>query len=495
MSPDAGSPRAERRSGEQARWRQVLEVAPEAYVAVRADGRIADWNRRAEILFGWSRREAVGQPAGILSADRTMDLASGALAQPAEPFDLLAADRQGRLFTAQCTAWGVDRRGSTTAHVFLVDVTERRRAERASALLTAVVEGSTDAMVTTDPDGRILSWNAGAEQMCGWTAREAVGAPDALYVPADRAAVTAELQRRLRSGDVVAPVETEWLTRGGTRVPVALTLSPVHDDQGRVVATSATARDITEQRWMAETLDDTLRRLQAAALEARASEAVSRTFLADAAHQLRTPVAGIRACAETLLRGPPSGDAERLLAMMVRESIRAGDLIAALLRIARLDQGVPLATERVDLVALCAEEVERLGLLRPELTVALEVVPPAPPGPVCLDAAAVREVLGNLGDNAVRHAVGRVLVRVEAAGEQVGVRVLDDGPGVPEGDREAVFQRFVSLDGRGGSGLGLPIARGLARAMGGDLLCDGGFLLTLPGPPSPEPVAAEPDGR
>jgi PAS domain S-box-containing protein len=475
---------SDRRSDEHARWRQVLEVAPEAYLAIDDGSRIADWNRRAEALFGWSQEEVRGRPVSLLVAPSSPTgfpegLASCSPEELAEPFDLLGVRRDGHVLDVQCTVWGVDRRAGGVAHVFLQDVTERRRAQQAAALLTAVVESSSDAMITRDLDGVIVSWNAGAERIYGWSAEEAVGQPDSLIVPPDRAAEWADMMSVLRRGGRVSGVETERLSRGGTRVPVALTLSPVHDAQGRMVATSAIGRDVTEQRWMAETLDATLQQLHAAADEARESEAASRRFLADAAHQLRTPVAGIRACAETLLLGSSAADADRLLAMLVRESTRAGNLISDLLRIARLDQGVPLSVAPVDVVRLCADEVERLSLLRPEVVVRLEVRQP-PPATVTLDRAALREVLSNLGDNAVRHADRSVGFDLDVTADELRLSVRDDGGGVPEPSREEVFERFVSLDGQGGSGLGLPIARALARAMGGELRCDGGFVLTLP---------------
>ncbi len=474
----------ERRSAEHTRWRQVLEVAPEAYLAIDRRSCIADWNRRATVLFGWAPEEVLGRPVSLLvdpsSPAGFPDGVAGSTPQDVvEPFEMLGVGRDGRVFDVQCTVWGVDRRDSGVAHVFLQDVTERRRAQEAAALLTAVVEGSADAMITRDLDGVIISWNAGAERIYGWSAKKAMGQADSLIVPPDRAPELAEMMSTLRRGGRVSAVETERVTRGGTRVPVALTLSPVHDVHGRMVATSAIGRDVTEQRWMAETLDATLQQVQTAAEEARESEAASRRFLADAAHQLRTPVAGIRACAETLLRGPSAGDADRLLAMMVRESTRAGNLISDLLRIARLDQGVPLSAEPLDVVRVCADEVERLSLLRPEVDVLLEVHR-APPGPLTLDGAAVGEILSNLGDNAVRHASRAVVMELDVTQDVLRLQIRDDGPGVPEAAREEVFERFLSLDGEGGSGLGLPIARGLARAMGGELRCDGGFVLTLP---------------
>jgi signal transduction histidine kinase len=112
--------------------------------------------------------------------------------------------------------------------------------------------------------------------------------------------------------------EGERLARNGERLPVSVRLSPVRDADAGIVAVAVGARDVTEQRWMASTLDSTLAALQQAADDAKASEESTRRFLADAAHQLRTPMTGIRACAETLLRGASQEDADLLMATMVR---------------------------------------------------------------------------------------------------------------------------------------------------------------------------------
>lgn len=244
-------------------------------------------------------------------------------------------------------------------------------------------------------------------------------------------------------------------------------------------------RDDTELGRLAVAFDEMLDSLEAAIADARSSEERTRRFLADAAHQLRTPLAGIRASVETLLREDDPESRDRLMGNLVRETGRAGRLLSALLRMARLEQERPPDPVTVDLREIVETEAERARDLAPDLDV--RTVADGAATRARADPPLVREALANLLDNARRHARTRVTVRLFRDERHIGIRVEDDGPGVPEGAEELVFERFVTLDGRGGSGLGLPIARAAVRVHGGDLVHrDGGFELTLPtGPGGP----------
>lgn len=203
-------------------------------------------------------------------------------------------------------------------------------------------------------------------------------------------------------------------------------------------------------------------------------------FLDDAAHQLRSPMAGIQACAEALLRGPAPAERDRLLANVVRETTRGGRILASLLLLARLGQDEALNLSPCDLVALCADEADRIWSLAPRLDIVLRANRP-PDGLLLLDAAVVSEILANLLDNARRHAANAIQVLVDTGPESVLIRVIDDGPGLGEDMVERAFEPFVSLDAMGGPGLGLSVARALARAHGGDLTYEeGGFVVRLP---------------
>ena len=245
----------------------------------------------------------------------------------------------------------------------------------------------------------------------------------------------------------------------------------------------------------AAAFDDMLDSLEGAETTARASEERTKRFVADAAHELRTPIAGVQAVAEALMQtGLDEAGAEerdRMNLLLVRESRRAGRLVDDLLALARIDAGLELQLESVDLLALAEAEVSRSGLLAPDLDIEAEGIAVSVVG----DPQRLAQVLVNLSDNA-RQATGpegKVRLRVGVFAGRATITVKDNGPGVAFSDRERIFDRLTRLDEardrrHGGSGLGLAIARGVARAHGGDLTCaapDPGepgaaFVLSLP---------------
>jgi two-component system, OmpR family, sensor kinase len=237
-------------------------------------------------------------------------------------------------------------------------------------------------------------------------------------------------------------------------------------------------RTDTELGQTAQAFDEMLDELEGAEKRAQQAEERTRAFLADAAHELRTPVAGVQAVAETLLHHDDQLDRDErqhLQALLVREAERAGALISDLLTAARLDAGIDLDLAPISLRTLVQNEIVRVRLLHPDATVTMS-------GPDVIaraDAAKVSSILRNVIDNAMRAAgpQGTLHVVVREQDQLAIAEIWDSGPGVPPSERERIFERLVRLDhGRagdaGGSGLGLAIARGFARAHGGDLTCE-----------------------
>jgi signal transduction histidine kinase len=215
-----------------------------------------------------------------------------------------------------------------------------------------------------------------------------------------------------------------------------------------------------------------------------------RQFTADAAHEIRTPLAAIRGHLELLLPSA-SPDAQQQLVGVLEELERLSRLVSRLLLLEKLEEGEPSPRrEAVDLLALAGDLADHLGVVAAEQGIGLEVR--GPPALAWGDPEQLRQVLLNLLDNAFRHTPrgGCVRLELERRGDRVCARVGDTGPGVPPERREGIFDRFASDRSRpqAGTGLGLPIARAIARAHGGELRAlpsDRGALFEVDLPAAP----------
>ena len=195
-----------------------------------------------------------------------------------------------------------------------------------------------------------------------------------------------------------------------------------------------------------------------------------RRFVSDASHELRSPITTIRQYAEVALAHPDRMTAQELADVVLAEQTRMQGLVEDLLLLARADEHVPPPRAPVDLDDLAFEEGHRLRSTTSKRVDTSGVGAARVRG----DADALRRVFRNLGENAARHASSRVDIALADLGDDVVLTVDDDGPGIPESERERVLQRFVRLDEArsrddGGSGLGLSIVDEVVRAHGGSM--------------------------
>ncbi|MFG2944493.1 sensor histidine kinase [Streptomyces adustus] len=277
-----------------------------------------------------------------------------------------------------------------------------------------------------------------------------------------------------------------WLVVGRALRPVTRIRHAVTEitsaDLSRRIPEPGTADEIGH---LAQTMNAMLSRLESSALE-------QRRFVADASHELRSPLAAIRTTLEVGLAHPDRAPWPVIAGRAAEQSIRLESLIQQLLTLAKADEESRVAGE---------EHVDIADLLR-------RVTVPAPNDPITIrltatgtpvirgDTDHLERLFGNVIDNAVRYARTTVHVTAATTGGDTVVEIADDGPGIPAADRDRVFDRFVRLDTSrerrtGNAGLGLAIAREIAKAHHGSIHAaespDGGarFVITLPTAPPP----------
>ncbi len=267
---------------------------------------------------------------------------------------------------------------------------------------------------------------------------------------------------------LVIVAATTWVVVGWALAPVdairAAADAVTPEDLGRRVPQPATGDEVAR---LAATVNRMLDGLEAA-------QARQRRFVADASHELRSPIAAIRQHSEVAQAHPDRATARALAAAVLPEALRLQGLVDDLLVLSRADEGALVTSVRpVDLDDIVLAEARRVTETT-DLRVDASAVSA---GPVAGDPDALARLVRNLVDNAARHAATAVTLRLGEEDGQVGaerVRLVvgDDGPGIPAAERERVFERFVRLDDArardaGGSGLGLAIVAAIVAAHGG----------------------------
>jgi len=257
------------------RWFQLLlDAAPDAMVVVDQDGKIVLVNTQTERLFGYQREEILGLDVEVLIPERLREQhclhRKGFFAQPhvrlmGAGLELFGVRKGGGEFPVEVSLSPVD-----TGEGFLVtsairDITERKLVEESRLRLAAIVESSDDAIISKNLDAVIVSWNAAAEHIFGYTEQEAVGRPITILIPSELREEENKILERLRAGERIDHYETVRVTKAGKEVNVSLSISSVKDLTGRIVGFSKIARDITQRKRTEEALRESEERFDLAA--------------------------------------------------------------------------------------------------------------------------------------------------------------------------------------------------------------------------------------
>ena len=351
-----------------------------------------------------------------------------------------------------------------------LDITERKQAEEVRSHLAAIVESSDDAIISKTLEGKIVSWNPGAERIYGYTAEEMLGLPISLLVPPDRSEEVPSILERLGHGERLEHFETTRVRKDGRRIEVSVTISPIRDSTGAVVGASVITRDITEQKRAEETLRRNLDEIAHLNRVAALGEMVT-----SLAHELNQPLAAILTNAEAASKflnrkSPNLARVRECLTAIAADDERAAEVIKRLRALLKKDQSQVSLIDLNEVVSDALRLVNNDATLR-ETRVRIESRPKLPL--VLGDRVQLCQVVLNLLVNGLQAAAEQppterwVLVRtVESDGGGVELTVEDSGKGIAEGDLARVFEPFFTTK-REGLGMGLSISQSIVQANGG----------------------------
>ncbi len=258
------------REGEQ-RFREMIDTLPVAIYTTDAEGRLTHFNPAAVKFSGrvpeigtmkwcvsWKLYYRDGRPMPHDECPMAVALKEGRIEEGVEA---LAERPDGtRVWFTPYPQVFRDVEGKIVGGInMLLDITERKLAERTTNLLAAIVDSSDDAIVSKRLDGVITSWNKGAERLFGYTAKEAIGRHIGLIIPRDRLQEETDIISRLKRGERVDHFETVRMRKDGALRDISVTISPVRDASGEVVGASKVARDITDRKRAEKSLADRAR--------------------------------------------------------------------------------------------------------------------------------------------------------------------------------------------------------------------------------------------
>ena len=465
-------------------FRITLRSIGDAVITTDINGDVTYINEVGESLTGWSLNDAVGEPL-----ERVFHIVNEVTRQPVEN-PATRALRQGivvglanhtvliRKDGTECpiddsAAPIRDEHGHVSGCVLIFrDVTAQRLIERDKAerfhtarILAAIVESSNDAIISKSLDGKIQSWNAAAERLFGFTAEDAVGKHISLVIPPERIAEEERIIARLRAGQRIEQFETERIRSDGQRIIVALTISPIKDDDGNVVGASKIVRDITERKR----LEDNLRVLAANLSE---NDRRKNEFLATLAHELRNPLAPMSNMLEVVKRADGDGKIlkqahetiERQLGQMVR-------LVDDLLDLNRITHDrLELRRNEVELSSVIQQAVEVARPLIDEAGHKLIVELPEEAIYLNADRTRLAQVFGNLLNNSSKYTKpgGSISLTAKHVDDEIEVTVKDNGAGIPADKLNTIFEMFMQVDStsdrsQGGLGIGLTLVKRLVE--------------------------------
>jgi PAS domain S-box-containing protein len=365
-------------------------------------------------------------------------------------------------------------------------------ADRARALLAAIVTSSEDAIVSKTLHGIVTAWNSAAERLFGFTAAEMIGESITRIIPEELQHEEVEILAKLRAGERIERYETVRVRKDGQKLDISLTISPIRNSSGTIVGAAKIAHDITARRCAERALlereaqlsklsaerESILESERAARSEAERLSHMKDEFLATLSHELRTPLNAIQGWAMLLRerRAKPE-DFDRGLETIERNARIQVQIVNDLLDMSRIISGkIHLDVQPLYLHEIVSNSLDTVRQSAVAKDIRIQPLLDTRLGLVRGDPSRLQQVLWNLLSNAIKFTPkgGRVQVVLERVNSHAEISVEDTGVGIRPEFLPHVFDRFRQADPSttrqyGGLGLGLSIVKNLVELHGGSV--------------------------
>jgi PAS domain S-box-containing protein len=246
----------------------IIEGSEDAIISKTLEGVITSWNKGAEVIFGYTMQEAIGEHTTMLMpADKIHEedyiISNVSQGRKIEHYQTIRVDKHGKEIPISLTVSPVVDKSGKIIGVSKIarNISAQKLADEKQATLAAIVESSDDAIISKTLDSIITTWNKGAEMIFGYTAEEAIGRHISLLLPKDRLDEEDRIIASIKRGEKVDHFQTVRVRKDGSEFQVSLTISPIRSSDGTIIGASKVARDITAHRKSEEALEKNAKRL------------------------------------------------------------------------------------------------------------------------------------------------------------------------------------------------------------------------------------------
>ena len=358
-----------------------------------------------------------------------------------------------------------------------INVAEKKLRVVAEERYRNLVDNANDAIITTDLDGRIITWNKSAYNIFGWTADEVAGKKiSMLLIPADRQVENEQLFHRILVGKSFSGIESVHKKKDGNKIDVSLTISPLNNADQRIIGLSCVIRDITDRKRAEEIEDENIR--LALLIKAKSE------LLPAMSHDLGTPLNAMIGFSELLINGMPgklNDKQEKYVENILTSSKRMLDIVNDILDLGRVETGkIDLNIEKTSVPEILDETISLFRDKATKHNVVIKTEHDPELNFIEADRQRFKQILFNLLSNAVKHSKpegGTVTIITKNQGIFAKFSVSDTGIGIKEEDMGKLFLAFEQLNlgiasKYGSTGLGLMVTKKLLELQGGRITAD-----------------------